>query len=201
MSRRGMTLIELVVGLVVTAITTMAGFGTIGLLIDRRTAAADAVRETVRASAVRRTITSWLEGIRLVPGEEGRSFQLVDRATHGSPDDELTFVTTAPTPVGGENAIVRLYVERDPRAPQRGLVAEMQDWSGAHVLRVPLDSAVTSLDIRCRTGILGRMEWMSGWMSSALLPRGVELRMGGASASALDPLLSVPLTVVFPGGQ
>lgn len=201
MNRRGLTLLELEVGLVVTALAVAAGAGTLGLLLDHRTAAADAVRETARATGVRRTIGAWLEGIRLIPGDEGRSFQLVDRTTHGRPDDELTFVTTSPTPVGGENAVVRLYVERDPRAPQRGLVAEVQDWSGRHVIAVSLDSTVTSFQVRCRSAMLGTTRWMTSWLSAGLLPRGVELQLGAERGDALDPLLRVPITVAFPGGQ
>lgn len=201
MNRRGMTLIELVVGLAVTAMAATAGVGTLGLLVDHRHDAAEAVRETVHASAVRRTVLSWLEGIRLIPGDEGRSFQLIDRTTRGRPDDELTFVTTAPTPVGGENVIVRLYVEHDARLPEHGLVAELQDWSGARVVRVALDTIVTTLDVRCRTAVFGRAQWMPGWLSAALLPRGVELRLGAERQAALDPLLRLPLTVAFPGGQ
>ena len=44
MNRRGLTLMELVVGLSIAAMAAAAGVGTIGFLLDRRTAAADAVR-------------------------------------------------------------------------------------------------------------------------------------------------------------
>lgn len=201
MNRRGLTLIELVVALAVTAIAAAGGFGALALLIDNRTVAADAVRETERATAVRRTVLVWLEGIRLIPEDAGRSFQLLDRTTRGRPDDELSFVTTAPTPIGGENVIVRLYVEHDARMSQHGLVAELQDWSGAHSVIVPLDSTVTSLDIRCRTAMLGRTQWVTSWLSAGLLPRGVELRLAAEPANALAPLLRLPLVVAFPGGQ
>lgn len=201
MTRRGLTLLELIVGLTITAMAATTGAGAIGVLLDRRTTAADAVRQTVHATGVRRTISTWLEGVRLIPGDQGRSFQLIDRTTRGLPDDELTFVTTAPTPVGGENVVVRLYVERDARAPQRGLVAELRDWSGMHGARVALDSTVTRLDVRCRTSMFGPPRWLTGWLSAGLLPRGVEIRLGATGDASLDPLLRVPLTVAFPGGQ
>lgn len=200
MKRRGMTLLEVVIALVITAFTATAGVESLGFLVDRRTAAADAVRETTRASGVRRTLMTWLEGVRLVPGDQGRSFQLVDRTSAGRPDDELTFITTAPTPIAGENTIVRLYVEHDVRSPVHGLVAELRDWAGTHVTTVLVDSTVTSLDVRCRTAAFGTPQWLGSWLSAGLLPRGIELRLGSSGPVAPHPLLALPFAVAFQGG-
>lgn len=214
MRRRGLTAIELVVALAVTGLAAASGAAALALLVDRR----DALREgpggsagaaardsTLRAAAVRRTLVAWLEGAHgaLSPFRGGAiaTFQLLDRTSHGRADDELLFSTTAGTPLGDGEALVRLYVDTDDRTPERGLVAEIVSWPGGPAMRVELDPAVAELDVRCLTDLAGARRWMPTFMSSQVVPAGVELRLRAARGEKLHPLLALPILVAPEAGR
>lgn len=198
--RSGMTLVELVVGLAIAALVAGGGYGALTTIVDRRAALAAAAAPTVRAAAVRHTLLAWLEGIELVADGSGQSFVLVDRQYRGVPDDELTFITTARTPLGGEGAIVTLRVEHAGAPAGRGLVALLQERGTGRTMRLVLDSTVTSLRGWCISAMLPGTRVVSSWVSPAILPRGVELRLG-ADDGRLDPLLALPIVVPIPGGR
>ena len=93
----GMTLLELVVGLTVTGLVVTAGFGALQMLGDRRLQAEAAMNAVARAANQRAELERWLAGTRLVPEEGGPHFRGLDGVRDRTPDDELTFLTTAPT--------------------------------------------------------------------------------------------------------
>ena len=199
---RGMTVIELVVGLTVTALALTAGYATLGTLVDHRARVHDEAAETVRAAAVRRAIADWLAGAYATGAPLSPPFQVVHRRDRGRADDEIAFLTTARTPLGvGGGVTVRLFVDRDARTPERGLTAEFGEWPGTRADRLELDSSVVALDVRCLSAALGRREWMRGWSSAVLLPQGVELRAAAAAPERLTPLLRVPITARILGGR
>jgi hypothetical protein len=199
---RGMTVVELVVGLTITALALAAGHATLGTLVDQRARVREEAAETVRAAAVRRAVADWLGGAYAAGTAMSPPFQLVDRRDRGRADDELSFLTTARTPVGaGGGVVVRLFVDRDARTPERGLTAEFSDWTGTRAERLELDSSVVALDVRCLSAALGRREWMGGWSSSLLLPQGVRLSVAAASPERLTPLLRVPISARILGGR
>ncbi|HKG95924.1 MAG TPA: prepilin-type N-terminal cleavage/methylation domain-containing protein, partial [Gemmatimonadaceae bacterium] len=118
---RGMTVIELVVGLTVTALALTAGYATLGTMVDHRARIREEAAETVRAAAVRRAVADWLAGAYVMGVPMSPAFQVVDRRDRGRADDELSFLTTARTPLGaGGGVTVRLFVDRDARTPERG---------------------------------------------------------------------------------
>lgn len=203
--RRGMTAVELVVALAITALAASIGGAALHVLGDQRGRLLATTERDERAAAVRRTLVAWLEGAH---GSEsmgiergGVSFQLLDGTRNGRAADELLFATTAPTPLGRAEALVRLYVDADVRSPEHGLVAELTAWPGAATMRVVLDSAVTALDIRCLTELLGGRRWVESWMSPTVLPRGIELRLRTSEMSRLDPFLRRPILVAVEGGR
>ena len=61
MSRRGLTAMELMVALAVTALAAAIGTATLALLVDRREPLREASSATERAAAVRQTLGAWLE--------------------------------------------------------------------------------------------------------------------------------------------
>ena len=201
MRRSGMTVVELIVGLTVTGLAVGAGYSALSTLTDHRGRARDAVSSTARAAAVRRTLVSWLEGAYVVSDEQSPPFQLVDHVSRGRADDEVIFLTSALTPLGAGDVVVRLFIDRDERTPERGLAAEFVERYGAETARLELDSSVVSLDIRCFSEVLGKREWMRTWLSSATIPQGVELRFAASASDRLAPLLRVPVTVAMVGGQ
>ena len=205
MTRRGMTLVELLAALVVTAMAGAVGAGTLAILSDRRASLRVAGAEVVRAATVRRTIVGWLRGLHgpLSPlsGAAPATFELLDQQRRGHPADELLFTTTAETPLGLGESTVRLYVDDDDRTPERGLVAELGAAPSDVATRVELDSTVAELDVRCLTDLAGNRQWVPSFLSSQLVPRGIELRLRPRAGMELHPLLAMPIRVVVEAGR
>jgi len=199
--RQGMTLLELIVGLTVTGLALTAGFGALGMVGDRRARLEASMNAVARAATLRADIAAWLGDARLVADEGGPNFRGLDGARGRMPDDDLTFLTTAPTPLGTGETIVRLYVDRDSTTRERGLTAAFAEWRGLGLARLELDTSVAGLDVRYLSGVLGRRAWLPSWISSTLLPAGVELRLIAAPTDSLEPLLRMPILVPFRNGQ
>ena len=201
-----MTLLELVVGVTITGMALTAGFGALATLNDRRERLDAAVGADAQAAALRAELAAWVGGARLVAEEGAPNFRGLDGVGRGEgghmPDDDLTLLTTAATPLGSGEAIVRLYVDRDSTTPERGLTAAFAAWGSAvpRVVRVQLDPRVASLDVRYLSGVLGRRTWLPSWVSSSLLPAGVELRLAPAAPDTLPSLLRLPIVVPLRGG-
>ena len=200
-SHAGMTLLELVVGITITGLALSAGFGALAALGDRR-ARMDATMGVVEhAALVRAEVASWLGGAHLLAEEGGPDFRGLDGVRGRLPDDEITFLTTAPTPFGTGETVVRLYVDRDGATPQRGLTAEFREWRGSGSARLELEPGVVALDARYLSGVMGRPAWLSSWISTTLLPAGAELTLFAASGDTLPALLRLPIHVPFRSGQ
>lgn len=205
MTRRALTAIELVVALAVTGLAGAIGAATLGLLADNGRRLHARNDPTERAAAVRRTIVSWLEGARVSLSSSGAgasgSFQVLDLSRRGRATDELLFQTTATTPLGSGETLVRLYVDNDDRTLERGLIAELSGTAGTQPLRMELDTDVAEMEVRCLTDLLGSRRWIASWMSSSLLPLGIELTLRPAPRGALHPLLHLPILVAMEGGR
>lgn len=205
MSRRGLTAIELMVALAVTGLAAAIGTATLGLLVDRRAPLREVSSPTERAAAVRRTLVAWLEDahgpLSPLSGNTVAAFELLDLKRRGHPADELLFTTSAPTPLGTSDALVRLYVDDDQRTPERGLVAELTAWPGDRPLRMELDGAVTGMEVLCLTDLGGSGKWLPSFLSSQAVPRGIELRLRSTQLAPLDPLLQLPIRVAIEAGQ
>lgn len=196
-----MTLLELVVGLTVTGLVITAGFAALEMLGDRRQAVEAAMNLATRAANERAEIESWLAGVRLVPEEGGPNFRGLDGVNDRMPDDELTFLTTAPTPLGAGETIVRLYVDRDSATPEQGLTAVFAEWRGTSVRRVELDHSIAGLDARYLSTMMGERMWLASWISSTVLPAGVEFRFLAAAGDSLPPVFQVPILVPVRAGR
>lgn len=201
MNRSGTTLIELVVGLTIMGIVLAGGYGAMHSILDHRRRADEATREVIRASTVRQTLVAWLAGARLTVEEGGPGFRGIDGGDGELPSDELSFLTTASTPLNGAPTIVRLYVDRDEKTPERGLMAELTEWRGTRTLRLEMEPGVAGLELRYLSGFSGGKQWMPSWISSTVLPRGVELDLLPLPMDSLPPLLHLPVRVHFEGGM
>lgn len=201
MRRPGMTVIELLTSLTVMGLAVGAGYTALTTLVDHRGRAREAVAATARVAAMRRAVSAWLEGAYVAPEEQAPAFRVVDHVHRQRPDDEVIFLTSARTPLGQGDVIARLFVDHDERTPERGLTAEFVERYGAHATRIELDSSVVALDVRCLSEVLGKREWMRTWLSAAMLPQGLELRLTASAPDRLAPLLRVPMTVAFLGGR
>jgi prepilin-type N-terminal cleavage/methylation domain-containing protein len=201
MSRRGMTLLELIVGLTITGTTMTAGYGALASILDHRSAAEAKIDAISRSAAERRMLLAWLESARLTVDQDGPPFRGLDGTYHDLPDDELTFLTTADTPVGARESVVRLYVDRDTLTPERGLTAELSTWRSLRRDLVEIEPRAAGLELRYTTRMLGRGEWLPSWISSTVLPAGVELTLSPGQGDTLPPLLRLPITAAIGGGR
>lgn len=192
--RGGMTLVELMVGLVIVGAALGAGYGAFAGVSDQRQRAVAAMDEAARDALVRRTLVEWLRGARLTVEQGGPPFVGVDGRRGDDPDDELSFLTTAPTSLGAGDALVRLYIDRDDDTAERGLVAVIGEWRGTRTERIELVPGATGLDARYLFGFRGR-GWLPGWISSSILPLGVELVLTAPEEEAIPPLLRHPIRV------
>lgn len=195
MNRRGMTLIELLVGLVVGSAAIAGGYGALAVVLDQRDRAETAVAGTVRAAAQRRTLAAWLAGARLTVEDRGIQVRGLDGYFEDRADDELTFLTTAPTPASDGETIVRLYLDRDSLTAERGLVAELSAVGSLAVERAEIESAAGGLELRYLTSMLGQAEWLPSWISSTVLPLAIELTLLPAPGDSLPSLLRLPVRV------
>lgn len=187
--RAGMTLIEVVVGLVVASAVSAIGYAAFAAVTDqgRRIMAQSG---DARAATVRRTIGEWLQSAVVVQGAQGSTFRGLDDVREGIPRDEVEFVTVAATPAGKSQTLVRLYIDTDSLTIERGLTAELRDWAGTTVQRIQLDTTVDALDARYTSSLVTVKRWMPSWVSSSVLPDVIELRFGGRN---VDDLLTLPI--------
>lgn len=199
-SEQGMTLMELVVGLVITGLVVTTGYAAFASVVDHRQRADEATAALARAATVRHTLTSWLAGARLSAEAMSLEFRGLDGVHEGWPDDELVFLTTSPTPLGVSHTLVRLYIDREDETPERGLAAELVEWRGAQTLRLEIDPHVAGLDLRFVTGLRGERRWLPSWISTTLLPAGIEMTLIPEPESELAPLLRLPILVSLGGG-
>jgi hypothetical protein len=198
---RGTTLLELVVALSVMGAVVAVGYGALVSIRGHR-ARVDAVASAAEhGAAVRRGLRDWLWGARLVADEGGPEFRGVDGVDGGDEDDDLSFLTNAPTPLSPSNTLVHLYVDRDPATPERGLVAELREWRGLRMRRLEVAPDATGLQIRYLGGAGDGTAWLPSWISASVLPRAVEIRVSAPRENALPPLLRLPVLVTFGGGR
>jgi prepilin-type N-terminal cleavage/methylation domain-containing protein len=201
-ARRGFTLLELVIALSISAIAITAGYGAFAFLVDQRGITERATRETMRSWGTRETLTDWLAGARLDPqGALATEFKGLHGTRGNRSDDELTFLTTAPTALGDGESIVHLYIARDAAGASRGLAADLELLHGTRRKTVLLDSTVASIELSYRSSVFSAPVWTSSWVSNTVLPSGVRLTMLAAKGDSLSPLLRAPLVVALEGGR
>lgn len=189
----GFTLLELVIGLTITGMIVTAGYNALATVLDRREQAERILDTAIQAANERRAIRGWLAGARLTIEEGGPAFTGLDGVFEDQPDDVLTFLTGAETPVDGADVLVRLAVDRNPETPSAGLVAEFGEWRGGGGNRaVEIDRRITGLDIRYYSIPLGDHGWLPSWISRTILPSAIEVTLRGDS---LPPLLRMPMLV------
>ena len=203
--RAGVTILELMFGLTVVALVASIGTATLSLFGDKDKHRRDEVEELAREVAVRRTIIAWLEeahaSVGSVNGTASGAFQLTDAKRENRDTDVLLFTTTAATSLGTGETTVRLYVDDDEATREVGLTAELSSWPGGPAARLQLDSSVNAMKVRCLTSLLGARRWVPTWVSTSIVPRGIEIRLGGRGHGLRSPFLQKPIVVAVEGGR
>jgi type II secretory pathway pseudopilin PulG len=215
-ARRGMTLLELVIGLTITVLMATAGAYTFAQIVDHRTTVRQANAATERAAALRETIRAWgLNGnvrVELGGGPRGMARSVVTatritvRAGNTMVDltpakhsgDHVTIVTSAITPTMLPNTAIRLYIDIDEKTPEKGLTMEYQPNALSGLARKMLDSTITGLLLEYLDGRTQR--WMPSSEAATLGSlRAVRITLAPGDSSVASRLLSVPLTFSMSG--
>jgi len=116
-----MTLLEVVVALTIAGAALAVGATALGFLTDQqdRTGA----QAVTSANTVRTSLRDWVTEARLTTSGDAEFRGVASsRAMQSGEDDELTFVTSAPTHIGSLGTIVHLYIARGAAERQRLLL-------------------------------------------------------------------------------
>jgi prepilin-type N-terminal cleavage/methylation domain-containing protein len=208
-ARRGMTLLEVTVALVIAGAALASGAAVLGFLADQH--ARPATAPIVSASVVRATLRHWTSEARLATEGDAELRGRRGSVTPGAretPSDELTFVTNSATDVSESGTIVHLYIAPPGDPARRGLVADLTPWrrAGAPVSRVLVPDAV-GFQVRYLSSLFGQRGWLDSWVSTSVLPAALELRVLFDSAStpaedrAPHALLGAPMLVPLAARQ
>ncbi len=203
MTRRGMTLIELMVGIVITGIATAAGYAAFSSILDNRERAKVSTTEVQKAASMRLLLASWFANSRIVR-DSGTTVPTTTGIGATEPSDEVKFITTAPTPLGSQSTQVWMYIDRDPFTPESGLVAELTSLNQAvdSILmivvskKVELSPEVQGLEVLLLDPTT-RL-WVSRFDIGTAVPLGLQVVLHPAWRDSLPPLLRIPF--VYPLG-
>lgn len=184
-SRRGFTLLEVLVALVITGLvvslayaSAQAGFDT-GDRLERHRSAGEA-EVTARALLV--------DALRhAVPGVRGGPpvFELADRA--GAQGDSLAFLSRGIIPPLGTSSTWLVSLSAGPS----GLVLRAREADGAAAVTAEL-LGITALDVR----VLGRgslVAWSDEWNETGAAPQAVSLAFHSASGATVGTPIVVRL--------
>jgi prepilin-type N-terminal cleavage/methylation domain-containing protein len=218
-ARRGMTLMELVIGITITGLMALAGAGAFASIIDHRRIIRESTVSTERAAALRDMIRMWIVSGQVMVQQGGGPRGLTRTAvgatnlrTAGAlgmnaaavsaaqaSGDELTFTTTALNPSMLPNVRIRLYIDGDANTPETGLTMEYQPNTQTPLVRRGLDSTIGVLKVEFLDRRTGR--WFRASEAATIQSRAVRITLLPAEGGrdTIPALLQVPM--IFPIGQ
>jgi prepilin-type N-terminal cleavage/methylation domain-containing protein len=212
--RRGMTLMELIVGIAITGLMAAMGTATFGSIIDHRRVVLASTGELERASALRDQLRSWLasgtvqiltggvprgiggqtgavSGFAPPPAMPGSSSSGATISSAVAAGDEVVFVTTAPNPANTPSVRMRLFVDGDDTTPETGLTLEYQASTATPLVRVELERSIGVLKVEFldqRTN-----QWVESTQAAAIQPIAVRISMAAYEGGRIPGILQVPL--------
>lgn len=207
-ARRGTTVLELVVALLVTGVVATVGARAFEQVIARRSQVLDVTSRTERDSALRALLREWIDSGALDPTFAVVTMETLMRQSREVPralrdqipalrriayseSDALYFTTTVVTAADAPTVRVRLYVDDDPDTPERGLSFEYQRGSSQPPTRIELDPTVRRLQVTYLDATTRQWRTLLQLGSATALAARVQL---GADDPARSRLLSLPLT-------
>lgn len=220
-ARPGMTLMELVVGVVLTGVMAAIGAGAFYSIIDHRRAIIEATAETERAAALREMLRSWINSasvqITTNTGQQtqSRTFgiggtqiiqqtRITGTTTTTTPvgvtaavatGDELTFITSSLTPALTPRTRVRLFIDGDPATPETGLTIEYQSSTAAPLQRKQLDSTIVAMSVQFLDRTTGL--WYSASDAATIQPVATRIWFPESDNVYVTPLLQYPMIFVI----
>jgi prepilin-type N-terminal cleavage/methylation domain-containing protein len=198
-SRRGFTLVELLVALVVSALVVSVAFRTVTVAADATARVRDDQRGALRGGVARSQLDLWLRAATLLDGAEpfvGRNGTQRD----GPPLDEVTFAVADGGALWPGPQRVHLWIGRDSAGMRSGLFAELVPLGEYAMAADTLLVAPGASGVRIRYlgRFAGRDGWAGEWASTTRLPGAVQLRVrppGATMRQRLAPILTFALTV------
>ena len=211
-ARRGMTLMELVIGLAITGMMAAAGAGTFASIIDHRRTIQHASLSIERAAALREMIHSWLitGSVQIQRGggprgvtrsvaaartgtQAGNNIASVSAAQASG--DELNFTTTALNPSLLANVRMRLYIDGDNNTPEKGLTIEYQPNARMPLVRRMLDSTIDTLRVEFLDGRTHR--WLRASEAATLTPHAFRVTLLHGEHGPLPAILELPMVFLM----
>jgi len=212
-ARRGMTLMELVIGLAITGMMATAGAVAFGSIIDHRRVVRTASVTTERAAALRDMLRGWINAgsiqiqqgggprglTRAVTtalgrggagGASGGAMNVANVSAAQASGDELTFTTSEINPSLLPNVRIRLYVDGDANTPEKGLTIEYQPNLQMPLVRKMLDSTIDTLRVEFLDRRTNR--WIGASQAATITPRALRLTLL-SSLATLPPILELPM--------
>ncbi len=205
-ARRGMTLIELVIGVVITGLMAAAGAAAFGTIVDNRRVIVESTIELERAAALRDMLRNWIgSGTVQVQAEQVRARSTRAAQVRGgamrnaaqatimsavSTGDELRFTTSALTPAMSPYVSVRLFVDGDASTTEQGLTIEYQVAPQAPLQRRQLDSTIVRMTVEYLDRTSNR--WVPSSDAGAIRVAAVRLTFP-ADSVAVPRLLQLPM--------
>jgi len=207
MTRRGMTLMELVVAIALTGMMAVAGAAAFASIIDHRRVIRESTVDTERAAALREMIRTWIAAgtlqIQQGGGPRGlaRSRATGSSSPTGSPmmggvtaaattGDELTFTTSAMSPTVAQSTRIRLFVDGDENTPEHGLTIEYQGSNAAPLQRRQLDSTIGVMAVEYLDNRTGR--WYAAAQAATIQPIAVRFAFAAAESDSIPRILQLP---------
>lgn len=219
-ARAGMTLIELVVGVVITGLMAAAGAAAFGTIVDNRRVIVESTAELERASALREMLRNWIGSgtvqvqTQQVRARTTRAAQVRGGAMQNttqpaitsavSTGDELRFTTSALTPAMAPYVNMRLFVDGDAATLEQGLSIEYQVTPQAPLQRRQLDSSIVRMTVEYLDRTTNR--WVPSADAGAIRMAAVRLTFPGDSVEVprllqLPMVFSQSLVASQPGGS
>ena len=201
MNRRGMTLMELLVGLALTGAMAAMGAAAFGSIIDHRRVIKESTVEMERAAALRDQLRDWIgSGTPLI--QQGGGPRLRGNSASAMPGtqaisaavasgDELTVNTTAPNPAGTPTARMRFFVDGDDGTPERGLTVEYQSSTQAPLQRMQLEPAIGVLKVEFLDQRTNR--WRPASEAATIQPIALRVSLLPPEHGTLPAILQVPM--------
>ena len=214
-ARRGMTLMELVIGLAITGMMATAGAAAFGSIIDHRRVVRTASVSTERAAALRDMLRGWINAgaiqiqqgggprglTRGAPVNAGRGGAGARHEQHrhrvrGAGERRRDhFHDAALNPSLLPNVRIRLYIDGDANTPEKGLTIEYQP----NLQSRSFARCSTRRSIHCAWSFstARTRRWFGASQAATITPRAVRLTLL-SSLTTLPPILGLPM--IFPMG-